>query len=141
VNGLVTTATVRMPSERATSAMTGAAPVPVEGLDDHVIVLDQLDELEWAGPHRAKGQPLVALLDGVLRRHDREVDEPVEERRVGLAQHEIDVHHLEIDVGLARRIGADRHQIIRAGDLHAMAGVVEQRDVGALNLPAEILHG
>ena len=29
VNGLVTTATVRMPSERATSAMTGAAPVPV----------------------------------------------------------------------------------------------------------------
>ena len=29
VNGLVTTATVRMPSERATSAITGAAPVPV----------------------------------------------------------------------------------------------------------------
>ena len=36
----------------------GAAPVPVEGLDDHVIVLDQLDELEWAGPHRAEGQAL-----------------------------------------------------------------------------------
>src|SRR5712691_2831270 len=29
VNGLVTTATVRMPSERATSAITGPAPVPV----------------------------------------------------------------------------------------------------------------
>jgi hypothetical protein len=29
VNGLVTTATVRMPSDRATSAITGAAPVPV----------------------------------------------------------------------------------------------------------------
>jgi len=29
VKGLVTTPTVRMPSERATSAITGAAPVPV----------------------------------------------------------------------------------------------------------------
>ena len=62
-------------------------------------------------------------------------------RALHLAQHEVDVHHLEIDVGLARRIGADRNQIIRAGDLNAVAGVIEQRDVGALNLAAEILHG
>ena len=62
-------------------------------------------------------------------------------RALHLAQHEIDVDHLEIDVGLARRIGADRHQIVRAGDLHAVAGIIEQRDVGALDLPAEILHG
>ena len=63
-----------------------AAPVAVEGLDDQVIVLDQLDEPEGPGAHRAERQALVALLGGVLRRHDREVDEPVQQRRVGLAE-------------------------------------------------------
>jgi len=71
--------------------------VPVEGLDDHVVVLDQLHELEGPGAYRAEGQALVTLLAGVLRRHHREVDEPVQQRRVGLPQHQIDrvvVHHL-----------------------------------------------
>ena len=45
------------------------------------------------------------------------------------------------DVGLPRRIGADRHQIIRSVHLNAVAGIVEQRDVGALDLPTEVLHG
>jgi hypothetical protein len=58
-----------------------------------------------------------------------------------LPRHKADVHHLEIDVGLARRIGANRHQIIGAADLHAVAGVIEKRDIGALNPLAKILHG
>jgi len=58
---------------------------------------------------------------------------------VHLAQHEIDVHHLEIDVGFAGRVGADRHQIVGAVYLYAVAGIIEQRDVCALNLPPEIL--
>jgi hypothetical protein len=42
-----------------------------------------------------------------------------------LPQHQIAVEHLEIDIGLSGRIGADRHEIIGAAHLHAMAGVVE----------------
>ena len=43
-------------------------------------------------------------------------DDEVEPRAgaLHLPQHQIDVDHLEIDVGLAGRIGADRHEIIRA---------------------------
>ncbi len=58
-----------------------------------------------------------------------------------LTQHQVDVYHLEIDVGLACWICADRHQIVRAAHLHAMTCVVEQCDVGALNLAAEGLNG
>ncbi len=32
------------------------------------------------------------------------------------------------------------HEIVGARDLHAVAGIVEQRDVGALHLTAEALH-
>lgn len=35
----------------------------------------------------------------------------------------------------------DRHEIIGARDLHAVTGIIEQRDVGALHLPAKTLHG
>ena len=58
-----------------------------------------------------------------------------------LAQHQIGVEHLEVDVGLLGRIGVDRHEIIRAAHLHAVAGIVEQPDIGALQLRAESLHG
>ena len=61
-------------------------------------------------------------------------------RALHLPQHDIDIDHLEIDIGLAHRIGADRHQIIGAADLHAVARIIEQRHVGAVALPAERLH-
>ena len=34
-------------------------------------------------------------------------------------------------------LGIDRHQIVLAGDLHAVAGIVEQRDAGAGQRRAE----
>ena len=56
------------------------------------------------------------------RRAERIVPTGVEdhdvEPRAGalhLAQHEVHVDHLEIDVGLARRIGGDRHELVGAG--------------------------
>jgi hypothetical protein len=58
-----------------------------------------------------------------------------------LPQHQVDVDHLEIDVGFARRIGVDGDEIVGAGHLHPMPGVIEQRDVGTLNLLAERLYG
>ncbi len=62
-------------------------------------------------------------------------------RAVHLAEHEIDVDHLEIDVGLAGRIGVHRHKIVAAANLHAVTGVIEQPDIGALQLLAEALDG
>ena len=50
------------------------------------------------------------------------------------------VEHLEIDIGLARRIGVDRHEIVLAAHLHAVAGIVEQRDVGPCICASEGLH-
>jgi hypothetical protein len=58
-----------------------------------------------------------------------------------LLQHQIAVEHLEIDIGLSGRISADWHQIIGTAHLHAMAGVVEQSDIGALQLATKVLHG
>ena len=58
-----------------------------------------------------------------------------------LAKHQADIHHLEVDVGLTGRVGADRDQEIRAAYLNAMAGIIEHRDVGALQRRPEFLHG
>ena len=44
---------------------------------------------------------------------------------VHLTQHEIDVDHLEIDIRLSGRIGADGNEVVRPAHLHAMAGVIE----------------
>ena len=54
--------------------------------------------------------------------------------------HQRDIDELKIDIGLALEIGADRHEIVRTAHLYAMAGVIEQPDIGALDLPAETLH-
>ncbi len=80
-NGLVTTATVRMPSERAISAITGAAPVPgttahAGGDEHHVRTRDRLLEPLALGERRgarllrlcAGAQPAGAELDLVARR-------------------------------------------------------------------------
>ncbi len=57
-----------------------------------------------------------------------------------LAQHEIGVEHLEIDIGLLGRVGADRHEVIRTAHLHAVSGIVEQTDIRPLQLRPETLH-
>ncbi len=57
-----------------------------------------------------------------------------------LIQNLADFQHLKIDVGLARRVGVDRHQIVGAVYLHTVTGVVEKRDIGSLNLLAETLY-
>ena len=63
----------------------------------------------------------------------------------GVEQHEVDpragffhlvensrgADRLRKDVGVAGRMGVDRNQIVEAVYLHAVAGMVEQRDVGA----------
>ena len=49
-----------------------------------------------------------------------------------LVQHEMDFHHLKINIGLPRRIGTDRHQIVRgACHLNAVAGKVEDSATSA----------
>jgi hypothetical protein len=48
---------------------------------------------------------------------------------------------LHKDVTFIERMGVDRDQIVEAVRLHAMAGIIEQRDVGAGQLMAELLQG
>ena len=62
-----------------------SSPVAVKGLDDHPVVLDQLDEAVGTRAHRAQGHALVAFLGDVLGRNDGEVQEPVDRaaRRAG----------------------------------------------------------
>jgi hypothetical protein len=58
-----------------------------------------------------------------------------------LAQHQIGGEHLEVDVGLLGRVGVDRNEIVLATDLHAVARIIEQPDIGARQLRPEGLHG
>ena len=46
-------------------------------------------------------------------------------RRVGLhaAQHQIEIDGAEIEIGLGFDLGVDRHEIVLAGDLQAVAGI------------------
>ena len=130
--------------------LRSAPPVPVEGLDDQVVVLDQLHEAEGAGAHRAERQTLVALLGGVLRRHHREIDEPVQQRRVGLAEHEVDgvvVHHVDPrDLGHVGAVGR-----LLLGIEHPLEGeadrlgverlaVVEDDAAAQLELPRQVVE-
>ena len=115
----------------------GAVERDIAGLrrvgDQRALGRAHLGEAAVGGPQAARAKRIVTA--GI---EDHHVEPGA--RTLHLAQHEVDVHHLKIDVGLARGIGGDRNQVIRAGDLDAVAGVIEQRDVGALNLPAERLH-
>jgi len=75
-------------------------------------------------PHLGKpsiGRAEAAGAEGIVaaRIEDHHVEPRA--RTLHLPQHEIDIHHLEIDVGFAGRVGADRHQIVRAVYLYAVA--------------------
>jgi hypothetical protein len=59
---------------------------------------------------------------------------------IHLAENHRGVDHLQIDVGLLGRVGADEHQEIASPDLHAVASVIEQRDIGADHGIAEFLQ-
>src|SRR5271170_5560958 len=39
-----------------------------------------------------------------------------------------------------RRVGVDRNQVVRTVHLHAVAGVIEQSDVGALQFRSKLLN-
>ncbi len=69
-------------------------------------------------------------------------DDDVEPRAgaVHLLQHKVGIDHLKVDVLHARGIGIDRQQPVLSLHLHAVPGVIEQRHVGTLDLPAEVLH-
>jgi hypothetical protein len=54
-----------------------------------------------------------------------------------LAQYQVQVRHLKVNVGFTRRICVDWHKIVRTADLNAMPGVVKQRDLGTLQLLAK----
>jgi putative ABC transport system substrate-binding protein len=57
-----------------------------------------------------------------------------------LAQHQIGVEHLEVDVRLFGWVGINRNEVVFAADLHAMARIVEQPHVGSRQLRPEGLH-
>jgi hypothetical protein len=57
-----------------------------------------------------------------------------------LAQHQVGVEHLEVDVRLLGRVGIDRNEVVLAAHLHPMARVVEQADIGPRQLRPEGLH-
>ena len=129
--------TVDASALRVGAVAVGAVERDIAGLrrvgDQRAFRCAHLGEAAVGGPQAARAERIVPA--GI---EDHHVEPGA--RTLHLAQHEVDVHHLKIDVGLARGIGGDRNQIVRAGDLDAVAGVIEQRDVGALNLPAERLH-
>jgi hypothetical protein len=73
---------------------------------------------------------------------DHDVEPPAGTvRRVHLVEHPVHVEHLEFRVRLPRHVRVDGNEIVRAAELDAVAGIVEQRDVGALHLCPEALHG
>ena len=85
-----------------------------------------------------------ALADRILR-GERIVAAGIEEHQLdlgighGLLQREVDVDGAaELDVHFGFDVGIDRQQVIGAVDGDAMAGIEEQRDVGALGLLAEL---
>ncbi len=72
----------------------------------------------------------------------------------GIEQHQVDPragflkfvedarcrNHLHEDIAFVLRVGVDRHQIIEAMRLHAMAGIIKQRHIGAGQLGRKILQ-
>ena len=79
--------------------------------------------------------------NGLLRQASRMTMLSLRAGAFHLAQHQIGVEHLEVDVRLLGRVGVDRNEIVLAADLHAMARIVEQPDIGARQLRPEGLHG
>ncbi len=57
----------------------------------------------------------------------------------GLVERQVDVDgRAQLDVHLRLDVGVDGQQVIGAADGDAVAGIIEQRDVGALRLAAEV---
>jgi hypothetical protein len=62
-------------------------------------------------------------------------------RAVHLAQHEVGVDRLVLDLVLALDVGIDRDEVVAAAHLHAVAGVVEEADAAGGELVAEGADG
>ena len=97
-------------------------------------LLDQCRSVTGSGAELRWVPSNVLLAAGV---EDHDVESCA--RTFHLPQHQIAVEHLKIHVRFLGRICADRNQIIRSSDLHAVASVIEQRNIGALRLRPEIL--
>jgi hypothetical protein len=69
-------------------------------------------------------------------------DEQVEPRpcSLHLAEHQIRIDHLKIDIRLLGRIRTHRHKIVGPTHLDAVAGVIKEGDTGSLQYVAEILY-
>ena len=46
---------------------------------------------------------------------------------------------LELEIGFVLELRVDRHQIVLAGDLQAVAGIEEQRHLGVVELTGELV--
>ena len=55
-------------------------------------------------------------------------------------QRHLDIHHLEIEIGLPARVGVHRDEVVRAAQAKTVAGILEKADIGALQLIAKALH-
>ena len=59
--------------------------------------------------------------------------------RHGLVERQVDVdRRAKLHVHLGFEVGVDRQEIVGAVDRDAVAGIEEQRDIGALGLLAEV---
>ncbi len=122
----------------------------IEGFDHEPVVLDQLDEPVRPRAHGPERHALVALLRGVLWRHHREVQQPVDERRVRLAGHEVhgvvvdDVHSRDLGhVGAVRRLLLGIEHPLE-GEAHGLGveglAVVKDHAAPELELPRRVVH-
>ena len=61
-----------------------------------------------------------------------------------LLQHEVELDRLEIEIGFGFELGVDRSEVVLLIDLQAMAGIIEEADIGAAQLlgesPDALLH-
>ena len=61
-----------------------------------------------------------------------EQDQPQPLDRLQRPDDAVERHRFVVHVVVAAELRVDRHQIVRAADLDAVTGVVDDRDVGAL---------
>ena len=87
-----------------------------------------------ARPHRAGEIARQRIVAAGVEDDDRRLALAVD---LHLAQHEFELHRLELEVALALELGVDRHQVVLRADLQPVPGVEEQRDVGIGELVGE----
>ncbi len=94
---------------------------------------------DQAGPDRAQ-HPAQLLGERVVAAGVE--DHQAELLRLGdLAHHQVERQGLVEQVALALEGGIDRQQVVLAGDLDAVAGIVDHRHVGLFRLEAEVAQG